>query len=706
MKNKILTGMLLLAAGFFTAACSSDDDYSISTDAVVTSITTGDAAVTAISATTYGTVQDLSRMDASRYQVGTAYSTSADPTSGSKQNGTIDENGNVTTQLSNLVKGTTYYYATFVTLQGKVTKYGEVKSFVATDAQVATAAATNVSACKATFAGQTQGISDILENAVCGFKYATSEADVENGVDLPMEAAAASFETIVDGLLPGTTYYYKAYIKLGDGLYFGNVQQFTTQTQAMEYVDLGLSVLWAKYNIGAESESEAGILVGFGDQSFYNRSVNPDDYLPWSSVGTEEDVIYNLSIDGESPMKSMSPSVAQVEELLANTTQTAEEVNGVQGVRFTAKNGNSIFLPVTGYRVGSEVNADGAGYYWTAEVAGVNETYAKTLVLGRGLDMTSRAYGVAVRSVREADPVPVIDVDINKLIVGDIENNGRIRIELYNEWGASKADPGINLQQVKFSKNMLVRFSITGITGNLKDDAPGSFVAGLEYSDPDWAPALWSDFQQKYDAHIAGDGEYTLWMEPDGQCEGAVVFTVDIDKLGANLVDASKVKVESMQLMFDVEDNVIQYYVDNSKIFFNNKDGNGTDGRIELFNEWGATKGAGVDYSDLKFGASSMLVEFTISGIDGNLVEGATKNYKTELSFANQSWSVQYWGGLDAASTTVTGDGTYQVWAPLTGEVNDGPVVWTIELYGLWKDLVDGSKVTATINKVVIPGKK
>ena len=306
--------MLLLAAGFFTAACSDSEDYSISNSAVVTEITTGDAVVTAISATAYGTVQDLSKLDASRYQVGTAYGTSNDPVNmGTKQIGSIDENGNVTTTMSNLTEGTTYYYATYVTLQGKVTKYGEVKSFIATDADVATAAATSVSACKATLSGQASGVSDILASTTVGFRYATTADGVAAGEDVALDEPSASFSTVVSGLLPGSTYYYAAYTKVGDGVILGNIQSFTTESQVMEYVDLGLSVLWAKTNIGAEVESEQGVLVGFGDQSFSNRSTNSNDYTPWSITNSDEDFIYNLSIDGDSPMKSYIPSVEQME---------------------------------------------------------------------------------------------------------------------------------------------------------------------------------------------------------------------------------------------------------------------------------------------------------------------------------------------------------------------------------------------------------
>ena len=297
----------MLVATLLTVGCSDNDDYGISTDAVVKSITTGDAAVTAISATTYGTVSDLSKMSADRYQVGTIFSTNQDPTtSGTKQIGSLDENGNISAVLTGLAEGTTYYYASYVTLQGKVTKYGDVKSFIATDADVATAAATDITACHATFNGQATGVDEILGDVEAGFRYSTSPDDLALGVDVPLGEASKSLSQVVKGLLPSTTYYYAAYIKVGDGYIFGNVQSFTTSDQVMEYVDLGLSVLWAKCNIGAEVETESGILVGFGDQSFYNHSIDNNAYTPWDIAATEEDVLYNLSIDGSAKMKLLA----------------------------------------------------------------------------------------------------------------------------------------------------------------------------------------------------------------------------------------------------------------------------------------------------------------------------------------------------------------------------------------------------------------
>ena len=50
------------------------------------------------------------------------------------------------------------------------------------------------------------------------------------------------------------------------------------------------------------------------------------------------------------------------------------------------------------------------------------------------------------------------------------------------------------------------------------------------------------------------------------------------------------------------------------------------------------------------------------------------------------------------------GDGTYEVSASLADKCS-GAVVWAIELYDLWKDLVDPTQVKVKINHVLTPGK-
>jgi hypothetical protein len=142
--------------------------------------------------------------------------------------------------------------------------------------------------------------------------------------------------------------------------------------------------------------------------------------------------------------------------------------------------------------------------------------------------------------------------------------------------------------------------------------------------------------------------------------------------------------------------------MDYSNTVFINKDGDNTNGRIEIYNEYGSTKSAGVNASSLSF-EGNMIVNFTITGIDGNLKPNASNAYRTELSYAAASWSPSYWGGSEFGRATVTGDGTYEVFATLNAHA-EGAVVWTIELYDLWKDLIDPTQVSVKINSVTCPG--
>lgn len=666
---------MLLAAAVFTAACS-DEDYSISTNAVLTTVTTGEASVTAVSATTYGEVRDLSKLAPSTYQVGVVFSTASDPTQGgTRQMGSIDENGRVTSVLSGLTEGTTYYYATFATLQGKVTKYGEVKVFVATDADVVTADATSITACSAQLNGQAAGVDDILGSTTVGFKYALAEEDVPTGVELTLDESASTFDLKAMSLLPGTTYYYAAYTKVGDGIILGNVKSFTTAAQEMEYVDLGLSVLWAKCNIGAENETERGILVGFGDQSFYNSSTSNNDYTPWSITDTEDDVVYNLSIDGSAKSKSKMPSAKQVEELISKTTQELTTQDGVTGVRFTAANGNSIFMPMTGYRDGEEWKEDGAGYYWTGDIYDVNENYAKTLRIseaGAAVGKTKLALGISLRSVREEEPVEEgITIRNYNAVQGDVEGNGNYRFDIFNAWDGSNTGSDetsvLIPSEVNFKESISVTFTISGI-------GSATCNATMIFADGSWATQNWG-FNDNGEGScvIKGDGTYTMTLHGGGS--GLGVFAIDFIGLSA-AVGADNINVKLNSCVMDDWGTKLPF--DNAKLVTGDIEGNGNF-RADIFNAWdGSNTGdqdhCGVDINAINF-SKRIGVTFAVSGIG-----------KTECNacmiFADGTWAAQNWGYNDDGngSVHITGDGTYTV--SLAG-AGSGFGVFAIDLLGL-----------------------
>ena len=670
--------LLLLTSYLFITACSTDEDYSISTSAVISSITTDDAAVTAISATTYGTIQNLSGMAPSSYQVGSVYSTSADPTvGGTRQIGSIDENGKVTAVLSGLVEGTTYYYATFVTLQGKVTKYGDVKSFVATDADVATSAATDITACTAVMNGHAHGIDDILAASSVGFKYALSADGVPTGVEVSINETASLFSAKVPSLLPGTTYYYAAYTKVGDGFILGNTQSFTTASQVMEYVDMGLSVLWAKCNIGAEKESEAGILVGYGDQSFYNRSISNDDYTPWDIAGTEDDTIYGLSIDGDSKSKSKMPTIEQIEELIAKTTQEYVTVDGVDGIRFTANNGNSIFLPL--------------GSYWSGTINEINDAYSKTLkVAAEGVlaGLSQRALGLPIRSVRDEEPVEEgITIRNYNAVQGDIEGNGNYRFDIYNEWdgsGTGTDETSVLIRsEVNFQESISVTFTISGI-GSTECQATMIFADGT------WGCQNWGYNEDgNGSVMVKGDGTYTMTL--NGAGSSIAIFAIDFIGL-SNAVGAENINVKLNTCVMDDWGTKLPF--DNTKLVTGDIEGNGNF-RADIYNEWDGSginsdETCGLDRNAVNF-SERIGVTFSISGIGSTECDAC-------MIFADGTWGCQNWGYNEDGngSVHITGDGVYSM--SLAG-AGSGIAIWAIDFLGL-SNVVGAENVKVRISCV------
>lgn len=130
-----------------------------------------------------------------------------------------------------------------------------------------------------------------------------------------------------------------------------------------ESVNMGQSVEWASWNLGAASPTERGDYFAWGETShksyfgkenykFYDEGGNFIKYSTSNSVLDEED-------DAASQLLSNGwrmPTVEEVDELARNCSITSEVENGIEGYRVTAKNGNSIFFPDYSYKVRNGLN--------------------------------------------------------------------------------------------------------------------------------------------------------------------------------------------------------------------------------------------------------------------------------------------------------------------------------------------------------------
>ena len=108
-------------------------------------------------------------------------------------------------------------------------------------------------------------------------------------------------------------------------------------------VDLGLSVYWCSCNVGAESPEEYGDYYE-ENYSYYNNDTKVYTDIGENISGTEYDAAtVNLGSDWRMPTK------AELQELLDKCTWEWTQINSVNGYKVTAENGNSIFIPASGY---------------------------------------------------------------------------------------------------------------------------------------------------------------------------------------------------------------------------------------------------------------------------------------------------------------------------------------------------------------------
>lgn len=130
-------------------------------------------------------------------------------------------------------------------------------------------------------------------------------------------------------------------------------------SKSMDFVDMGLSVMWGKYDIGATSVDETGDYFAWGTVDNVNdyTSAIADAYKmvptgPCTSVKRDEadptkpyDVATALLGD-----EWHTPNEADWQELIQNSTVAREKINGVTTACFTSKlNGNKLYMRVSGY---------------------------------------------------------------------------------------------------------------------------------------------------------------------------------------------------------------------------------------------------------------------------------------------------------------------------------------------------------------------
>lgn len=202
---------------------------------------------------------------------------------------TLDNNINFTTDgtgigsfvssLTGLIEGTQYFVVAYATNETG-TSYGEVKSFTTVDINapsVTTISASNITTSSATAGGNVidGGGLDVTQRGVCW--NISANPTLENSIGQTTDGTGTgSFVSTINGLDPGTVYYYRAYALNIEGTGYGEVKQFTTTGISLPSVTTNTVT-----NILQTTATSGGNVVSDGNSAVtvrgvcWSTSVNP-----------------------------------------------------------------------------------------------------------------------------------------------------------------------------------------------------------------------------------------------------------------------------------------------------------------------------------------------------------------------------------------------------------------------------------------------
>ena len=169
-------------------------------------------------------------------------------------------------------------------------------------------------------------------------------------------------------------------------------------------VDIGLSVLWATYNVGADSPEE------YGDYFAWGEIYPKDNYTSKNSVTynkTMSDISGYIQYDAATANWGDDwriPTKAEMKELLDNCSWTWTSLNGVNGAQVTGPNGNKIFFPAAGFYTGTTLNSEGEVVATWSSTPTYMSTYSADLLVfmtnNYEIDAFGREDGLTIRPVK------------------------------------------------------------------------------------------------------------------------------------------------------------------------------------------------------------------------------------------------------------------------------------------------------------------
>lgn len=243
----------------------------------------------------------------------------------------FQESGNYSVDITGLTPTISYAFRPY-TIIGSQVSYGEAVTLriPSTAEVVLTEAATGVGVHSATLSGVLSADVDSSEQTVTSFElngkiYLSSEMD-----------ETRHFTLTKDDLIPDTQYSFRAVARVGDNTFYGEMLSFKTDPLPVveeDYVDLGLSVLWATCNLGASGPTEVGNYYFWGDPEPKSPTTTTSRWALYKwCMGSQDSIFKYTNEDGKTVLdpeddaatvalggKWRTPTADECAELINNT---------------------------------------------------------------------------------------------------------------------------------------------------------------------------------------------------------------------------------------------------------------------------------------------------------------------------------------------------------------------------------------------------
>lgn len=275
--------------------------------------------------------------------------------------------------------------------------------------------------------------------------------------------------------------------------------QTNSDTKVIEpdAIDLGLSVKWASFNLGASKPEEYGNYYAWGEvqtkqeydwnnYKYGNNDVELTKYVTHEQYG-KDGLTDNLKVlDSNDDAATFllgafwrMPTNNEFSELREKCSWTWTLENGVNGYRVKGPNNKTIFIPAAGMYISSNNNTlNKGGRYWTSEVFSqnnmANTLYFDSNTSHTGWDAKNRPYGLSIRPVysdsTSKDPSGIDNIKVHSNIRIQSQNgtiklsglDGNEKVSFYSIDGKEIETDFSNSGTIvrTFSKNQIILIKV------------------------------------------------------------------------------------------------------------------------------------------------------------------------------------------------------------------------------------------------------